>query len=265
MDCEELKSRVSTWIGSEIECRPTGRDSLIAALPILKPNGDPIELGLEQFSDDHWKVTDLGDTRAALFLGNVDLLDEYVRAEEYRQIVSAYKITESADELSLVVPASSLVEGMFDFVHAIQSMLALQLTVKTKMPARDFASLIAKFFAEERAAFEIPAGPIEGKSGRWRFSFVLTGTSQRPETLVKAVTATSRAMAMRNAEQSAFEILDVRQQRDSEAIVITDDEGDREAHWQKPVVRVLEANGIQVIPYERDRQGLRDLALKYAS
>jgi hypothetical protein len=265
MNCDELKSSVLTWMGSNIECRSSGRDSIVAALPILKPNGDPIELGLEKVSADLWKLSDLGDTHATLFLGGVDLFDEYVRAEEFRQIVASHRISNTPEELSLLVSAPGLVEGMFEFVHAIQSVLALQLTVRTKQPSRDFASIIAKFLAEERASFDIPAEPIEGKSGRWKFNFILNGNSVREETLVKALTATSKGVAMKIVEQSAFEILDVRQKRDAGTVVITDDEGEREAYWHGPILRVLAANDIPVISYQGNRQELRALALKYAS
>lgn len=265
MNCNELRDRVSTWVGSEIECRASGQDSLVAALPFLKPNGDPIELGLEKLSADHWRLSDLGDTQAALFLGGVDLVDEYARAEEFRQIVAAHKINQATDELSLVVPASTLVEGMFEFVQAIQSVLALQLTVRTKQPSRDFSSIIAKYLAEQGASFEVPPQPIEGLSGKWKFNFVLTGTSMREETLVKTVTAISKANALKLVEQTAFEILDVQKTRDSKSVVITDDEGDRDVFWQGPVLRVFEANKIPVIPFAAKRTQLKELAQRYAA
>jgi hypothetical protein len=107
MNCDDFKSSLLKWMGSRIECRSSGSDSLVAALPILKPNGDPIELGLEKVSSNLWKLSDLGDTHSTLFLGGVDLFDEYVRAEEFRQIVASHKISNTPEELSLLVPLAA--------------------------------------------------------------------------------------------------------------------------------------------------------------
>jgi hypothetical protein len=164
MDCEELKSSVLRWFGREVECRVVGRDSLVATLPILKPNGDPIEVAIEP-AGKQWKLSDLGDTYSTLYLAGVELYEEYVRAEEFRQIIAAHQIRDDAQELSVETSASELVDRMFDFVQAIQSMLALQLTVKPKQQRRDFASIVAKFLAEQRTSFEVPSQYVRGKTG----------------------------------------------------------------------------------------------------
>lgn len=76
MNCEELKASVLRWIGQEIQCRSNGRDSLIATLPLLKPNGDAIEIGINAVGSDRWRLSDLGDTYGILYLAGVDLLEE---------------------------------------------------------------------------------------------------------------------------------------------------------------------------------------------
>jgi hypothetical protein len=262
MDCEQLKSSVLGWFGSEMECRVTGDDCLTVTLPILKPNGDPIELGIEATGQRMWRVSDLGETYATLFLAGVELNDEYVRAEEFRRVVVDHRITETDQELSVETSGDRLVETVFDLVQAVQSMLALQLTVKPKQVSRDFSAIVAKFFAEQRTSFEIPPGPIEGKTGRWNFNFVLNHV--RPETLVKAVTANSKAAAMRQAEQSVFEISDVRELRNADAIVIADDEGSRSELWQPSVLRIFSGYDIPLISFEAKKDELIRLAQRYA-
>ena len=84
--------------------------------------------------------------------------------------------------------SGDLGEWIFDFVSAIQSLFALQLTIKPKLPSRDFAAIVAKFLGEERAVFTIPPSPIEGKTGKWKFNFELNHGSHM---LVKALTATN--------------------------------------------------------------------------
>ena len=147
MDCQELKASLLNWFGSEIECRSTGTDYLTATLPLLKPNGDPIEIGIEPSGDRQWKLSDLGDTYSTLYLAGVDLNDEYVRAEEFRQIIKAHRIVDEQQELSVESSTDELPNTLFDFVQGVQSMLALQLTMRPKQSTRDFASVVAKFLS----------------------------------------------------------------------------------------------------------------------
>jgi hypothetical protein len=260
MNCEELKSLVLRWMGQEIECHPSG-DLLVATLPLLKPNGDAIEVGIQSISSSQFRLTDLGDTHAMLYLAGVDLLEEYVRGEEFRQILLAHKLKDYEKELSVETSSDQLIERIFDFVHAIQSMLALQLTVRPMQPSRDFPSIVAKFLAEQRASFEVPSEYIEGKTGRWKFNFILNHV--REETLVKALTATSKTRALRLAEESVFEIRDVKELRETGAIVIADDEDGRQVFWQPQTLRVFKGYDVPVYSFQADRNDLTQLALRY--
>jgi len=264
MNCVDLKTSLLGWFGSEFECRSSGDDSLIATLPLLKPNGDPIEIAIESVGDSQWRVSDLGDTHSTLYLAGVDLNDEYVRGEEFLQIVAAHKINDQDEELFFESSTTDLPERIFDFVNGLQSMLALQLTMKPKQEGRDFASVVAKFLAEQHTSFEIPPEEIEGKSGRWRFSFSLNHVRPK-ETLVKALSTNAPRDAMRLAEQSVFEILDVRAVRDFDAAIVTDDEGSRSDVWTPPVLRIFEEWNIQALPFVGRREKLMELARKYAA
>jgi hypothetical protein len=265
MNCAELKRLIVQWIGEEFECRLTDSDSLIATLPLLKPNGDPIEIALEQIDDHRWTISDLGETYAGLFLGGTDLSQAYVRGYEFRQILEAHSIQDDGSELSAETSSSDLIERVFDFAHAIQSMLALQFTIKPEQPSRDFASIVAKFLAEQRASFEVPTH-VDGKTGRWKFNFVLNHI--REETLIKTVSVTNRIQAIRRAEESVFEIRDVQELRGTpniNAVVIADDEGDRDALWSQPVVRIFEGYDIPMYRFEGSRKQLIELARKYVT
>jgi len=262
MNCEDLKSSMLRWFGEELECHSNGRDSLTATLPILKPNGDPIEIGIESAGAQQWRLSDLGETYSTLYLAGVDLFEEYVRAEEFRQIVAAHRIKDSEKELSVEASSGDLVGSVFDFVHAIQSMLALQLTVKPKLEGRDFPSMVAKFLAEHGASFEIPSEHVDGKTGRWKFNFIFNHVL--PPTLVKALSVTSKNQALKFAEQSVFEIRDVQEVKSTEAVVIADDEGSRAAFWQPQVLRIFDGYEIPVYPFTAKREELARLARRYS-
>jgi hypothetical protein len=261
MDCGELKSMVLRWFGQEIECRSNGNGSVIATLPLLKPNGDLIEIAIMPVGPYQFRLSDLGDTYATLYLAGVDLLEEYVRGEEFRQIAVAHYIQDSDKELWIESSSEKLVDSLFDFVHAIQSMLALQLTVRPQHERRDFSAIVAKFLAEQSASFEVPER-IAGKTGRWKFNFVLNHV--REETLVKTLTATSKSQALRSAEQSMFEIRDVLEVKDTRAVVIADDEGYREEHWGPAAVRIFEGYNVPVYTFEGRREQLAKLAAMYS-
>ena len=139
-------------------------------------------------------------------------------------------------------------------------MLALQLTVRPKQAKRDFPSIVAKFLAEQRTSFEVAEG-IDGKTGRWKFQFILNHVKQ--ETLVKALTVTSKSQALRYAEESVFEIRDVKEVRETDAVVIADDEGYRREYWQPSVLRIFSGYEIPLFSFQGDRDKLTQLALKY--
>jgi hypothetical protein len=183
-----------------------------------------------------------------------------VRGEEFRQVVIAHNIKDHEKELSIETSSEHLVEKLFDFIHAIQSMLALQLTVRPQQERRDFSAVVAKFLAEQRASFEVPER-IEGKTGRWKFNFVLNHI--REETLIKALTATSKGQALKSAEQSMFEIRDVKEIRETEAVVIADDEGFRREYWGPATLRIFKGYEVPVFTFQGQRDELTQLAAKY--
>lgn len=261
LSCDEFRSVLAGWFGSEIECQPGANDSVIVTLPLLKPNGDAIEIGIAPLGA-RFRLSDLGDTHSTLSLADVDMSEGSVRAAEFQQIVSAHGVTNSEQELSCDADAGNVAERTFDFVHAVQSILALQLTVVRKPSRRDFPSLVAKLLAENRASFEVPPDYVEGKTGRWKFNFVLNHVSA--ETLVKAISPSSASQAIKLAEESVFEIRDVREIREAKAVVIADDERQRESYWGPGARRIFEGYEIPLIQFHRNRQELINLAMTYA-
>lgn len=259
MDCQELKSSVLDWFGSEIECHQHESGVLTAVLPIFQPNGDAIEVGVQAIDSKTWKISDLGITHETLYLGGVNLSDEEAeRTDEFREIVKDFGVSDNGSELTLIA-SGQLGEHLFDFISAIQSALALQLTVKHQLPARDFASVVAKFLAENRASFAIPSEPVSGKTGKWRFNF-----SFRPdnsETLIKVLTATTPTNAMIASKQNVFEIRDVREIRPKgKFVTVIDDEGDRRTYWKEKVTRIFSGYDIPFIRYGTGREELLKLA-----
>lgn len=263
MECQELKSSIVNWLGSEIECREEQGGWLTAVLPIFQPNGDAIEVGIEPLEHNTWRISDLGIANETLYLAGIDLSDEESeRTDEVQQVIKDYGLATSGSEIT-VTAAGDLGERLFDFVSAIQSIFALQFTVKPKLPARDFASVVAKFLAEEKTRFTIPPSPIEGKTGKWRFNFELNHSD---ETLVKTLTATTPASAMMVSKQGVFEMRDVHEiQPKRKFVAVVDDEGDREILWKPKVMRVFSGYDIPVIPFKAGQEQLRELAHRHPS
>ena len=86
----------------------------------------------------------------------------------------------------------------------------------------------------------------------------------RKETLVKTLTSPSKSYALHTSERAVFEINDVKEVRDSDAVVIVDDEGARQAFWQPRVMRIFEGYNIPVYAFLRNQAGLTNLALSFA-
>ena len=265
MDCENIKSQVIRWFDSELECNSVSNDSLVITLPLLKPNGDHIEIGFEALGGKRFKISDLGETHATFFLDGLEMLEDSYRADEFRQVIADFGIKEDSGELSVLTDSGQLIERMFDFVHALQAVLALQLTTKPQAITRDFASVVAKFLAEQHASFEIPSGPIRGKTGFWKFNFILNHV--RPETMVKTLSVPSKSGALKSAKQTVFEILDIRAavRTTPPAIVIADDEGPRSDYWQPRAMQVFRGYDVPIFSFEGNRKELISLAQEHAA
>jgi len=231
-------------------------------LPFTKPNGDAIELGVRSTDKSNWFISDLGDTHETLYLAGIDIREESDRRDEFAQILSDHSITDVGNELSLM-SKGDLAEDIFDFASALNSILALQLTISTKAPSRDFSSVVAKFLAEQKASFEIPVEKTPGKSGSWKFNFSLNHL--HPETMVKTVTAQTTTAALRQAQTSVFEVGDVREVRhEFAAVVVLDDEGERRSIWKPHIMRVFEGYKIPAIPFNAGKDQLLSLVEKYS-
>jgi Domain of unknown function DUF1828 len=264
MNCEELKSQVNRWFDQELECRAEGT-ALTLALPLLKPDGDALEIGIEPSGDDQWILSDLGDIHAHFYLAGIDLFEDSSRADEYRQIVNESRITERENELLLETSSSQLAPLIFEFAHALQSIFALQFTTKLQSLSRDFPSIVAKFLAEQHTSFEIPSDKIPGKTGEWKFNFILNHSN--PRTLVRALSIPKATEALRTAKQTVFEINDIRglALQNEDIVVIADDEGERANFWRPHIIRLFDGYQIPIIPFEAKREELLDLARTHAS
>lgn len=274
MTCQELKTAVVEWMGGEVGCerveapapvapsRERNGDRFILTLPLLKPNGDAIELGVER-RNDRWRISDLGDTHAALFLCGADF--ETVAGGEFRQIQANYKISEQNQELFVESLDPEPVESVFEFAHAMQSMLALQVVVAPKEPKRDFPAIVGKYFADRKVSYEKPPEYMEGKTGKWKLHFVLNHARQ--ETLIRALSASSKSDAKKLSELAVYEIRDIREGHPSSPLsvaVIADDEGTRDSHWRTDVLRMFQLNEIPFLTFLGDRTRLDELATRHA-
>jgi hypothetical protein len=265
MNCEQLKSSVLSWLGSEIDCRPSGDDSLVATFPVLRLNGDAIDIGIAPVGDGRWRLSDLGETHSMFFLADLDFHDDYVRAEEFNQIVHAHRLRDADQEISIEVDDGDLADRIFEFLHALQSMSGLQFTSKPRKPHRDFNTIVAMFFAEQRASIAMPTEPIEGVSGGWKFDFSLNHTAQ--ETLIKTISTVGKNQIKTFTEKATFEIGDVRKLKpDADAVVIGDDHGrEREALWRPDVLRIFKEYDVPFYAFEGDNDKLVELAQKHST
>jgi hypothetical protein len=263
MNCEELKGSLLGWFGSEIECQSSANGSLIATLPLLRVNGDAIEIGVSPLPEGRWRMSDLGQTHEMFFLADLDLREDYVRAEEFNQIIISHGLKDAEQEISSEIAAEQLADQIFDFAHALQAISGLQFTAKPRTVARDFNTVVALFFAEQRASIEIPSEPIPGLGGSWKFDFALNHVSR--ETLVKTISTVGKNLIVTLAEKATFEIGDVKKLRDSDAVVIGDDYGkERQSLWRPDVLRLFKEYQVPFYAFEHDNDALTELAQKYS-
>lgn len=262
MNCDELKSSILNWFGSEIECQPKGENSVIASFPVLRLNGDAIEIGISPVEGGGWVLSDLGETHSMFFLADLDFHQDYVRAEEFKQMMVAHQLTGVDQEIILRASENELPDRIFEFLHALQSMSGLQFTAKPRKEARDFNTVVALFFAEQRADITIPTEPMEGLGGSWKFDFSL---NHSPEpTFIKTISTIGKNQIVPLSERALFEIGDVSKVRSFDGIVIGDDHGrERSALWTAPVLRLFEEYKVPFYAFEKNQDDLVQLAQRH--
>jgi uncharacterized protein DUF1828 len=264
MDCQELKARIAGWFNDELECRPAGR-ALMLTLPILKPDGDALEIGVEPTGSDLWKLSDLGNVQEHFYLAGLDLYSDSARADEFAQIVKTSGISQIENELLSTAASEQLASAVFEFAQALQYIFALQFASKVQALSRDFATIVAQFLSEHRASYTIPPDNIPGKTGSWKFNFVLNHV--RAATLVKTLSLPKATAALATAEKTVFEINDIRQldPQSPSMLVIADDEGERAKFWKPRVMRVFGGYDVRVLRFNDARAELVNFVKQYAT
>lgn len=264
MNCDELKTSILGWFGSEIECQPSSDNSLVATFPLLRLNGDAIEIGISPVGENRWRLSDLGETHSTFFLADLGFHDDYVRSEELNQILVAHRLTDIDQEISTETTSEELADRVFDFLHALQSMSGLQYTAKPRKETRDFNTVVAMFFAQHGALIEIPPDPVEGRGGSWKFDFSLNHVKK--ETLLKTISTIGKNAITPLAERATFEIFDVQKLRpETKAVVIGDDRGkDRETLWRPDVLRLFREYEVPFYAFVANNDSLVELAQQYS-
>jgi len=259
MDCEELKSSVLHWFDSELECRPSEGGSVVATFPVLRVNGDAIDIGISPAGNGRSRLSDMGETHETFFLADLDFHDEYERAAEFKQIITAHELTDVDKEISIEVPNEELTDRIFDFLHALQSISGLQYTAKPRKVERQFNLIVAMFFAEQHAAITIPTEPVQGIGGSWKFDFALNHTN---ETLIKTISVTDYAMGP--SERAIFEINDVKNLRpETLGVTIVDDYKERATLWTPDMRRLFAEYKVPVYEFEANNDALVEFAQKH--
>jgi hypothetical protein len=85
--------------------------------PVLRLNGDAIEIGISPGENGGWRLSDLGETHSMFFLADLDFHEDYVRAEEFNQIVISHQLSSAEEEISIEVSDEELPDRIFDFLQ----------------------------------------------------------------------------------------------------------------------------------------------------
>lgn len=234
LDCSEI---VSTYIANleanfSVEAHPSG---CVIVTPFLRPDGDCIEILIEERIDGDLLLTDMGDTLGYLHVNGMLLSRRLM--DDARRISHRFGASINVNEIVLQTEVSGINASLHDLVQASINIAAL---VEKRRP---YANLR---FEEEVEAVIIAQGR------RYDLQYEVPGTRE-PHTvrfhidsglnmLVQPFSQASEAPARSLAERWNYRFNDILGANPSWTIfALLDDRGERETIWGNPyVTRPLE-------------------------
>lgn len=146
MECEELVARYIGQLKEGFQCIPS-KERLRIITPYLYPEGDLIEIFIEDLGDGRIKVTDLGESFRHLHSQGFDINASPKRKFLAETIASRVNVELSRGKLIRIAEASEISEAMFDVITASRGIADLVYTSKTYEPGTFFDEV--KGFLEE--------------------------------------------------------------------------------------------------------------------
>ncbi len=246
--CGLIRRAYSSFIESEIHCRPGPRGQILVQTPFFTPDNDPIEVAVERIADGRIRLSDRRAAYEFLFLMGLEVTENDRRASIVNQITSNYEVDVERRELVVLVPEADLGSGLHRLVNAEQRLYDILLTAQPGPLERSFRVEVGEYLTQREVRYQ-PGVVLPGYSIRHRVDFLIPNGGIQ---LVDTLSASSRSDAQDAAIKTSFKWMDLKRTFERYVTVSVYDDSDPVWDNALPILRNNQSD--RIYPWS-DREG----------
>ena len=163
MNCTDLIQAHTTYLSEGFQCRPLADDRLLLITPYQLPDGDLIEVAVEERPDGRVRVRDLGETLGSLLAQGFDPNASEKRRWLLDQAIKQVGVEMAAGELRKEGPPDAVGAVVLDVAAAVRAVADMIYLHRSQDP-QDFDSRVITFLSDHAPEVQ-PKVTIKGTSG----------------------------------------------------------------------------------------------------
>jgi hypothetical protein len=163
MNCRDILTHHISYLSEGFHCEPLTETSVAIVTPFRLPDGDLVELVVEQRSAGRIRVRDIGDTLSTLLLQGFDPSVSDKRKWLFEQALRANGVELDAGELQKEGPAEAVGALLMDVAASARAVADLIYLHRSVTP-QDFEARVVAFLTDHAADVQ-PKIRITGESG----------------------------------------------------------------------------------------------------
>jgi len=207
MDCNEILRRHTTYLSEGFSCERSGDGEFTVVTPYKLPDGDLVELVVEERPEGMIRVRDLGETVATLSLQGFDFLASDKRRWLFDQAIRQSGVEVDQGELRKDGPAETVGALLLDVAAASRAVADL-IYLHRSMAPQDFDQRVVSFLADHAVEVQ-PRVRVKGLSGH---EYRVTARAFREDgqqLLVQTLAPRTRAQAKGVVDRAVRQWVDV--------------------------------------------------------
>jgi hypothetical protein len=235
MDCRQLITEHTDYLAEGFSCRALDEDRVLLITPYQLPDGDLIELAVEQRTPGIVRVRDLGETLSSLISQGFDPMGSEKRRWLLEQAMKLTGVELDAGELRKDGPDSAVGALVLDVAAAARAVGDLIYLHRSQDP-QDFETRVVTFLSDHAPNVQ-PKVTVKGLSGH---PYRITARVHRPEgppLLVSTLAPRSQSQVKTAVDRIVRQWVDINHdvQRTQKVSFLND----IDVRWNAPDLRLL--------------------------
>lgn len=252
MDCANLIERHTGYLAEGFSCEPLPDGNVLVITPYQLPDGDLIEIQVEDRGGGRVRVSDLGETFASLMVQGFDPMGSDKRDWLLKQAVRLGDVELNEGELRKEGSSEDVGRVLLDVVTAIRAVSDLIYLHRSQEP-QDFDARVITFLSDHTVGVE-PKTTVRGLSGH---SYRLTAKvlrQEHPPLLLSTLSPRSKGQVKAAVDRTVRQWVDIdgSMPREQKVSFLND----ASVQWAKSDVLLL--SKLSVVGTWSDRQQLAE-------